>query len=70
MCESITAHLKEIEDITGRLAAIKAPISEEDEVVNLLGSLPKNYSSLVTVLEAKSNFNIDHVKQALINEEQ
>ena len=70
MCEFITAYLKEIKDITGPLATIKAPISEEDQVVNLLGSLPNNYSSLVTVLETNRNLILDHVKQALINEEQ
>lgn len=68
--ESLTNHLKNMKQITDRLAAIKAPISEEDQVVTLLGSLPDSYSSLVTVLEAQADLTLDAVKQSLINEEQ
>jgi len=35
-----------------KLAVIGAPISEENQVVTLLGSLPQSYSTLVTALEA------------------
>ena len=41
-------HLKEMKEITDKLASIGAPISEEDRVVTLLGSLPPSYSMLVT----------------------
>ena len=34
------AHIKTMKELTDRLAAINAPISEEDQVVTLLGSLP------------------------------
>ena len=37
---SVEAHLKQMKEITDRLAAIGAPISEEDQVVTLLGSVP------------------------------
>ena len=30
-----------------------APISEEDQVVTLLGSLPRSYATLVTAFEAR-----------------
>ena len=67
----IEKHLKDMKDITNKLAAIKAPISEEDQVVTLLGSLPDSYSTLVTALEARvDNLTIDFVQQSLINEEQ
>ena len=33
------AHIKTMKELTDRLAAINAPISEEDQVVTLLGSL-------------------------------
>ena len=36
----IEAHLKHMKEFTDKLAAIGAPISEEDQVVTLLGSLP------------------------------
>ena len=47
---SVEAHLKQMKEITDRLAAIGAPISEEDQVVTLLGSVPPSYSTLVTAL--------------------
>ena len=42
---SMQEHLKQMKDLTDRLAAIGAPISEEDQVVTLLGSLPKSYTT-------------------------
>ena len=57
MKENITikAHLKKMKELTDKLAAIGAPISEEDQVVTLLGSLPSDYSTLVTALEARAD---------------
>ena len=49
---SVEAHLKQMKEITDRLAAIGAPISEVDQAVTLLGSLPPSYSNLVTALES------------------
>ena len=68
--ESISTHIKKMKEITDSLAAIKAPISEEDQAITLLGSLPSKYDSLVIVLEAKAELKLDEIKQALINEEQ
>ena len=51
-----------------RLAAINAPIAEEDQIGTLLGSLPATYSTLVTALEARDTFG--YAQQALIREEQ
>ena len=68
---SIKSHLKQMKDITDRLAAIGAPISEEDQVVTLLGSLPESYSTLVTALEAsQEDPDLRFVQEALIHEEQ
>ena len=53
-----------------RLAAISAPIAEEDQVVTLLGSLHPSYSTLVTALEARDVINLSYVQQSLIHEEQ
>ena len=64
------AHLKSMEELTDKLAAINAPISEEDQVVTLLGSLPQKYSTLVTALEARvDDVSLSYVQQALIHEE-
>ena len=45
---SVEEHIKNMKELTDRLAAINAPIAEEDQVVTLLGSLPSSYSTLVT----------------------
>ena len=67
----IETHLKYMKEITDKLASLGAPISEEDQVVTLLGSLPQSYSTLVTALEACANddLKLTHVQQALIHEE-
>ena len=44
--------MKHMKELTDKLVAIGAPISEEDTVVTLLGSIPESYSTLVTILEA------------------
>ena len=68
---SIETHLKHMKEITDKLASIGAPISEEDQVVTLLGSLPPSYSTLVTALEARADgdLRLSYVQQALIHEE-
>lgn len=64
-------HLKDMKELTDKLAAIGAPIAEEDQVVTLLGSLPPSYATLVTALEARvDDISLKFVQQALIHEEQ
>ncbi len=60
-------HMKEITD---RLTAIGTLISEEDQIVTLLGSLPASYSALVTTLESRiDGVKLSFVQQALLQEE-
>ena len=67
---SVDQHLKHMKDITDKLAAIGAPISEDDEVVTLLGSLPRRFATLVTAIEARMDgVSLDYVQQGLIHEE-
>ena len=67
---SVEHHLKEMKEITDRLAAIGAPISEEDQVVTLLGRLPPTYSALVTTLESHiDGVKLSYVQQAILHEE-
>jgi len=54
----------------GYIAAIDAPISQEDQIVTFLGSLPSFYSTLVTALEARDTITLSYAQQALIWEEQ
>ena len=69
---TIESHLKEMKELSDQLSAIDAPITEEDQVVTLLGSLPKSFSTLVTALEARvdEGLSLKYVQQALVNEEQ
>ena len=48
---SVEKHLKNKKELTEQLAAIGAPINEENQVVTLLGSLPKSYSTFITTLQ-------------------
>ena len=69
---TIENHLKQMKELSDQLAAIGAPITEEDQVVTLLGSLPQSFSTLVTALEARvdEGLSLKYVQQALVNEEQ
>ena len=51
--ESVGNHIKCMKELSDKLASIGFAISEEDQMVTLLGSLPASYSSLVTALEAR-----------------
>jgi hypothetical protein len=67
---SMEAHLKEMKGLTEKLAAIESPISEEDQVVTLLGSLPDSYQNIVTALEARTDdLTLSYVQQTLLYEE-
>ena len=68
---SIEGHLKYMKETTDKLTSIGAPVSKEDQVVTLLGSLPQGYCTLVTTLEthADGDLRLAHVQQALIHEE-
>ena len=69
---TIENHLKEMKELSDQLAAIGAPVTEEDQVVTLLGSLPPSFSTLVTALEARvdEGLSLKYMQQALVNEEQ
>ena len=63
----IDIHLKDMKELTDKLAFISAPIAEEDQVVTLLGSLPQ---SIVTALETcGEDSTLDFVQESLINHE-
>ena len=67
---SVDKHLKHMKDITDKLVAIGVPISEEDQVVTLLGSLPRSFATLVTAIETRmDDVSLDYVQQALIQED-
>ena len=67
---SIEWHLKHMKELTDRLAAMGAPIAEEDKVVTLLRSMPKSYSTFATARAAQKNVLLNYLQQALAHEEQ
>ncbi len=68
---SVDEHLKSMKELTDRLAAIGCAISEKDQAITLLGSLPKSYSTLATALESRGDdsLSLTLVQQALKQEE-
>ena len=66
---SVAAHMKEMKELTDKLAALGAAVSEEDQVVTLLGSLPQSYQMLVTTLETREELTLNYVQQSLVHEE-
>ena len=66
---SVEAHIKTMNELTNRLAAINVPIAEEDQIVTLLGNLPSTNSTLVTTLEARDTTTLSYTQQAILCEE-
>ena len=52
---ALQEHLRAMKELTDKLAVINCEISQEDQVVTLLGSLPRSYATLVTALEARQD---------------
>ena len=48
---------------------MRQKLSEEDQVVALLGSLPPNYQMLVKTLKAHNELTLNYVQQLLVHEE-
>ena len=69
--DSLDEHLRRMKEITDQLAAIKAPIPEDEHIVALLLSLPRSYNTLITALTAKGDeLSLAQVHQALRSEEE
>ena len=69
--DPVDEHLRRMKVITDQLAAIKAPIPEDEHIVALLLSLPRSYNTLVTALTAKGDeLTLSQLHQALLNEEE
>uniref|UniRef100_A0A1I8GBN5 RNB domain-containing protein n=1 Tax=Macrostomum lignano TaxID=282301 RepID=A0A1I8GBN5_9PLAT len=67
----VQEHIRCLKELTDKLASINAAVSDEDQVVILLSSLPDSYSHLVTALETRKEEELTllTVQQALLNEE-
>ena len=67
---SVQEHIRRLLEIFEELAVVANPIEEEQQVVNLLASLPESYSILVTALEANPEVpKMEVVMERLLHEE-
>lgn len=64
----VAAHMKEMKEMTDKLAALGSTVSKEDHVATLLGSLPQSYQMLVTTLETRGELTLNFVQQSLVHE--
>ena len=53
---STEAHFRELKDLTDQLSVMGSPVSDEDQAMVLLLSLPPSFTALVTTLSASSEF--------------
>ena len=69
---SMKDHVKSMTEIFRELAVIAEPVSEEDQVVHLLASLPDSYDVLVTAMESGTDTvpPWETVTEKLLREEQ
>ena len=68
---SVEQHIRYMKEQTDKLAAVDDVMTEENQIVALLGSLPDSFSPLVTALEAsRGTLTLSYVQQALISDEQ
>ena len=63
-------HISRVKDLADQLAAIDAPVSEDDVVTTLLSSLPPSYDNLIIALESRADdLTVEFVTARLLHEE-
>ncbi|KAF1332521.1 reverse transcriptase, partial [Globisporangium splendens] len=53
--DDVLAHINKVKTLAEQLDAVGAPVSEDDLVITLLGSLSEPYQFLITALESRSD---------------
>ena len=53
--EDVLMHINKVKTLAEQLDAVGAPVSEDDLVITLLGSLSESYQFLITALESRSD---------------
>jgi hypothetical protein len=67
---SMIDHINAVRNLADQLDAIGAPVSEDDIVTTLLGSLPDSYDNLITALESRADdLSFELVSARLLHEE-
>lgn len=69
--QSIEQHINHIKEIAEELESINSPVTEDDLVLVILGSLPEAYNNLITSLESRADadLSLDFVWTRLTHEE-
>ncbi len=68
--QSMDDLLRGLSDLVERLAALGAPVDEQDQVVILLCSLPVEFESLTTAYMAKGEVRMGELWEALISQDE
>ena len=53
--DDVLEHINKLKTLAEQLDAVGAPVSEDDLVITLLGSLSESYQFLITALESRSD---------------
>ena len=66
---SAEAHIHELKDLTDQLSIMGSPVSDEDQAMVLLLSLPPSFTALVTTLSAPVEFKLDVIVNGIVGYE-
>ena len=66
---SAEAHIRELKDITDQLSIMGSPVSDQDQAMVLLLSLPSSYTALVTTLSAPGEFKLGVIVNGIMEYE-
>ena len=66
---SVDEYLKDIQDITERLAALGAPVESDFQVALILRGLPSEFDALRVALVTKGDVSMSELREALRTEE-
>ena len=67
--ESVEQHVRVMKELTDRLAVMGSPVSEEDQAMVLLLSLPPSFRSLVSALAAPAKIDLAIITNGILEHE-
>ena len=67
--ESAEQHVRVMKELTDRLAVMGSPVSEEDQAMVLLLSLPPSFGSLVSALAAPAKMDLAIITNGIHEQE-
>jgi Reverse transcriptase (RNA-dependent DNA polymerase)/gag-polypeptide of LTR copia-type/Integrase core domain/GAG-pre-integrase domain/Domain of unknown function (DUF4219) len=67
---SVNSYLKELQDLTERLAALGAPVDNDFQVAIVLRGLPSEFDALRVAFVTKGAVTMSELREALLTEEQ